>query len=147
MSITPAHSQPEEIHLLRHYQAHHTRAGDPYYKYFQATKRKLKEGGLYVCALAALEAADCEGGMTLHHAGVEYASQNSIDLGKLNVLLGLTMSAEQFRIYVESPGNLEVLCEGHHLQGHRFSVHQVPHADWEAVRTHAAGMVPVEVVR
>ena len=145
-AITPAHDQSEVIHLLRHYEAHHTRAGDPYYKYFTATKRKLKAAGLYKCAIAATEPQDCGGILTLHHAGIEYATQNSIDLDKLNQLLGLKMTPEQFKVYVESPGNLEVLCTDHHLQGHPFSVHQIPHGDWEAVRTHAAGMIPVEVV-
>jgi hypothetical protein len=144
---TPAHDQQETIHLLRHYEAHHPRKGDPYYPLFEKAKRKIKAQGQWKCALAVLESGDCSGPLTLHHAGIEYATQNSIDLAKINALLGLDLDLDGFRQWVEEIGNLEVLCTGHHLQGHPFSVHQIPHADWDAVRTHAAGKIPVQVVK
>lgn len=144
MTITPAHDQRETINLLRHYEAHHTRKGDPEYPLFEKAKRKIKAQGVWKCAIAT---ADCAGPLSLHHASIEFAYQNEVDLDKINALLGLHLDLDGFRQWVEQPGNLEVLCRDHHLPGQRFAVHSIPHADWTILRVRIDGLVPVEVVK
>lgn len=137
-----AHEVHETIHLLRRWSPHHTRKGDPYYPLFEAAKRKIKAAGLWKCAISN---ADCAGPLTLHHEYVEFADQNSVDVDQLNTLLGLHLQGDEFQKWIESPGNLEVLCTQHHLPGQRFAVHTIPSADWTLVRVHSKGIIPVEV--
>lgn len=140
----PAHSQSETVHLLRHYEAHHPRAGDPNYHLFEQAKARIKAAGLWKCVI---DNEDCSGEPTLHHSAVEFAYANSVDISRLNRLLGLHLTDASFAKWIEGVGNLEVLCAAHHLPGQRFAIHSIPAADWDIVRAHKAGMVPVEVVK
>ena len=142
MSDVPAHEQTETIHLRRHYTPHHSRRGDPDYPLFEKAKRRLKKLGLWHCIIGN---EDCKGYPTLHHSLIEFAYGPSVDLDRINTLLGLHLDATSFKVFIEQPGNLEVLCQQHHLPGQRFAVHDIPHADWTIVRVHKAGLVPVEV--
>lgn len=142
-AVVPAHDQAETIHLKRHYEAHHTRQGDPEYHLFEAAKKRLKEQGLWKCVIGN---ADCSGEISLHHSDVEFSYSPSVDLNALNRALGLHLSDADFAKWIEEPGNLEPLCMVHHLPGQRFAVHSIPYADWTIVRTHKVGTVPVEVV-
>ncbi len=133
----------QTIHLRRHYEAHHPRSSDPNYRLFEQAKARLKAQGLWKCVIGN---ADCAGEITLHHSVVEFAYQNSIELPALDKLLGLDLNDDEFAKWIEGVGNLEVLCAQHHLPGQRFAIHDIPAADWDIVRAHKAGTVPVEVV-
>lgn len=139
----PAHDQSETIHLRRHYEAHHPRKGDPNYHLFEEAKARIKAAGLWKCAIGN---EDCAGEITMHHSHVEFAYGPSVDVNRLNKLLGLHLNDASFARWIEQPGNLEVLCANHHLPGHRFAIHSIPAADWDIVRVHKQGEVPVEVV-
>jgi hypothetical protein len=39
---------------------------------------------------------------------------------------------EEFQAWIESPGNLEVLCEAHHRT--TFGIHAIPDPLWQAIR-------------
>ncbi len=140
----PAHDQAETIHLQRHYEPHHARQGDPEWPLFQKAKRRIKKLGLWKCII---DNEDCKGYPTLHHALIEFSYEPEVDLDRLNQLLGMHLDDAAFHRYVVDPGQLEVLCQNHHLPGWRFAAHSIPHADWTIVRVHRAGLVPVEVVR
>lgn len=142
-SIVPAHDSTETIHLRRHYEAHHPREGDPNYHLFEEAKARIKAAGKWHCVI---DNEDCGGEVTLHHSHVEFAYANSIDVDKLNELLGLHLTDDEFAQWIEEPGNLEVLCSQHHLPGQRFAIHSIPAADWDIVRAHKDGTVPVEVI-
>ena len=141
--ITPAHDQSETIHLTRHYEAHHPRKGDPNYHLFEEAKARLKRQGLWKCVIGN---EDCKGEITCHHSAIEFAYQNSVDVQRLDKLLGLHLTDASFAKWIEGVGNLEVLCAQHHLPGQRFAIHSIPAADWDIVRAHKVGLVPVEVV-
>lgn len=141
--LVPAHDQAQTVHLLRHYEPHHARKGDPNYHLFEEAKARLKAAGKWHCVIGN---EDCGGETTLHHSHAEFAYGPSVDVDRLNELLGLHLTDDEFARWIEEPGNLEVLCANHHLPGHRFAIHDIPAADWDIVRVHKKGLVPVEVV-
>ena len=140
MTDTPAHDQRQVIHLLRHYEPHHPRQGDPYYHLFEQAKARLKRMGLWKCVI---NNEDCGGETTLHHSHIEFAYGPMVDLQRLNKLLGLHLDDEQYLKFIEEPSNLEVLCRNHHLPGGTVPIHEIPAADWDIVRVHKVGMAPV----
>ena len=142
MTDVPAHDQRQVIHLLRHYEPHHPRQGDPNYHLFEEAKTRLKRQGLWKCIIAN---EDCGGETTLHHSIVEFAYGPMVDLDRLNALLGLHLDDASFQLFIEEVGNLEVLCANHHLPGNKVPIHDIPAADWDIVRAHKPGMNPVQV--
>ena len=140
MTDVPAHTQTGTIHLLRHYPEHEPRAGDPNYPAFEHVRARLKAQGLLRCAVGN---EDCSGGIQLHHSHVEYAYLNAIDVIALDYALGLDLTDDGLAAWIESPGNLEALCQAHHVG--ILGVHCIPTADWDVVRAHKAGVLPVEV--
>jgi hypothetical protein len=140
MSNTPAHKQTQTIRLLRAYPSHEPRAQDPNYAEFEQVRARLKAQGLLKCIV---NNADCSGGPQLHHTHVEFAYQNAVDVPTLDKLLGLSLTDADFAQWVESPGNLEVLCEAHHVG--ILGIHMIPTADWDIVRVHLPGFNPVQV--
>ena len=140
MKETPAHTQTQSIRLLRAYPAHEPRADDPHYAEFEAVRRRLKQQGLLKCII---NNEDCSGGPQLHHTHIEFAYQNAVNVTLLDALLGLSLTDADFDQWVESPGNLEVLCEAHHVG--LLGIHMIPSADWDIVRVHVPGFHPVQV--
>lgn len=140
MTDTPAHKQTQTIRLLRAYPSHEPRAQDPNYAEFEQVRARLKAQGLLKCIV---NNADCSGGPQLHHTHVEFAYQNAVDVPTLDKLLGLSLTDADFAQWVESPGNLEVLCEAHHVG--ILGIHMIPAADWDIVRVHLPGFNPVQV--
>jgi hypothetical protein len=136
----PAHTQTGTIHLLRHYPEHEPRAGDPNYPAFEHVRARLKAQGLLRCAVGN---EDCAGGIQLHHSHLEFAYLNAVDVVALDYALGLDLTDDQLAAWCESPGNLEPLCQAHHVG--ILGVHCIPTADWDVVRAHKAGVLPVEV--
>ncbi len=136
--MVDAHDQKTTIHLLEHIPAHDARSDDPHYAVFEAAKARIKKLRLNVCAIP-----DCTfpGPMELHHDKVEFSEQNGIDLAKFNQFFGLHLTDdEEFKNFIEGPGNLEVLCPTHHRT--RLGVHVLPGPFWNALRVWKTGYAP-----
>jgi hypothetical protein len=128
--VTEAHDQRLTLHLVTHVPAHEPREDDPHYHLFEQVKARMKRQGLWQCVI---NDDYCGGNVELHHAHIEYSQANSADLDKVNQALGLHLdSDEDFQRWIESPGNLEPLCEVHHRT--HFGVHVIPGPLWEPLR-------------
>jgi len=133
--VTAAHDQLMTLHLKQHVEAHEPREDDPHYHLFEQAKARLKRQGLWKCVI---NDDLCDGGPELHHSHVEFSEIGSTDPGKVSRALGLHFeSDEDFQVWAESPGNLEVLCAAHHRT--RYGIHVLPEPLWQAVRFKKAG--------
>jgi len=133
--VTAAHDQLMTLHLKQHVEAHEPREDDPHYHLFEQAKARLKKQGLWKCVI---DDDLCDGGPELHHSHVEFSEIGSTDPGKVSRALGLHLeSDEDFQVWAESPGNLEVLCAAHHRT--RYGIHVLPEPLWQAVRFKKAG--------
>ena len=141
--MTAAHDQLMTLHLKQHVEAHEPREDDPHYHLFEQAKARLKKQGLWKCII---DDDLCDGGPELHHSHVEFSEIGSTDPGKVSRALGLHFeSDEDFQVWAESPGNLEVLCAAHHRT--RYGIHVLPEPLWQAVRFKKAGaQAPAEFV-
>jgi hypothetical protein len=118
------------LHLVTHVPEHEPREDDPHYHLFEQCKARMKRQGLWKCVI---NDDYCGGNVELHHAHIEYSQTNSTDLGKINEALGLHLTSdEDFQKWIESPGNLEPLCEVHHRT--HFGIHVIPGPLWEPLR-------------
>jgi hypothetical protein len=133
--VTAAHDQRLTLHLVTHVPEHEPREDDPHYHLFEQAKARLKRQGLWKCAI---DDDLCSGGPQLHHSHVEFSQINNTDPARVQKLLGLHFTDDaDFQAWVESPGNLEVLCAAHHIS--HFGVHVIPAALWEALRFRKLG--------
>jgi len=133
--VTAAHEQRETIHILAHVPEHAPREQDPHYHLFEQAKARLKRQGLWKCAIGD---DLCGGGLELHHSHVEFSQVNAVDPARIEKALGLHFADDEaFQAWIESPGNLEVLCVNHHRT--HYGVHVIPSALWETLRWHRAG--------
>jgi hypothetical protein len=141
MTDVPAHNKNVDIRFIEAYPAHPTRATDPHYAAFTAAKKRMKAQGLYKCNVSSnyhwgiLEA---------HHDKLEFSHINQTDLAKFDELYGLNMTDEEFQAFVEGPGNLEVLCQLHHVG--QEGVHSLPTPLWNALRVAKDGENIVSVI-
>jgi hypothetical protein len=138
-----AHDQMMTLHLRQHVEAHEPRESDPHYHLFEQAKARLKRQGLWKCVV---DDELCDGVPELHHSFVEFSEIGSVDPHKIERALGLHFdSDEDFQVWAESPGNLEVLCSAHHRT--HFGIHVLPEPLWQAVRFKRAGAAaPAELV-
>lgn len=128
--MTAAHDQLLTLHIRQHVEEHAPREHDPHYHLFETAKRRLKEQGLWKCVI---NDELCSGEPELHHSVIEFSEANAVDPEKVGRALGLHFdSDEAFQEWIESPGNLEVLCEAHHRRG--YGIHVLPEPLWQAVR-------------
>lgn len=133
--MTAAHDQTMTLHIVSHIPDHAPREDDPHYHLFERAKARIKRQGLWTCAIGD---DLCSGQLELHHSHVEFSQINSVDPEKIERVLGLHFQDDAaFQAWVESPGNLEVLCVAHHRT--HYGIHVVPGALWEALRWHRAG--------
>jgi hypothetical protein len=133
--VTAAHQQALTLHMLTHIPRHHPREEDPHYHLFEQAKARLKRQGLWKCII---DDDLCEGQPELHHTHVEFSQINQVDPKAVEKHLGLHFETdEDFQEWVESPGNLEVLCENHHRA--HYGIHVIPGPLWDAVRYHKKG--------
>lgn len=133
--VVRAHDQMLTLHLSQHVEDHAPREEDPHYHLFEAAKRRLKQQGLWKCIV---NDELCGGQPELHHSHIEFSEIGSTDPHKVEQLLGLHFDTdEDFQQWVESPGNLEVLCSNHHRT--RYGIHVLPEPLWQAVRFHKDG--------
>jgi len=136
--MTEAHDQRLTLHLLTHVPAHEPREDDPHYHLFEQVRARMKRQGLLKCAI---NDHYCGGNVELHHSHVEFSQANGVDLNKINKALGLDLDDdEEFYEWINSPGNLEPLCEVHHRT--HFGVHVIPGPLWEPLRYRAYNAKP-----
>jgi hypothetical protein len=136
--MTAEHDQPLTLHILTHIPEHAPRQGDPHYNLFEQAKARIKKQGLWQCAI---NDDLCGGQLELHHSHVEFSQANAVDPNKIAAAFGLHFETdEDFQQWIESPGNLEVLCANHHRT--HYGVHVIPSALWETLRWHRAGTKP-----
>jgi hypothetical protein len=128
----------ETLHVVASIPDHAPREGDPHYHLFEQAKARLKKLGLWKCVL---DDHYCMGVPELHHSHLEFSQINASDYEKVNEALGLHLASDEaFQNWCESPGNLEVLCSGHHRTA--FGVHSLPGPLWEPMRFRKAGLGP-----
>jgi hypothetical protein len=133
--ITAEHDQMMTIHVETHVPDHAPREDDPHYHLFEQAKARLKRQGLWKCMISD---DLCGGEPELHHTFIEFSQINEVDPKKVQEALGLHFdSDEAFQQWAESPGNLEVLCSGHHRA--HYGIHVIPGPLWEAIRFRLPG--------
>ena len=133
--VTAAHDQMMTIHVETHVPDHAPREDDPHYHLFEQAKARLKRQGLWKCIIAD---ELCGGEPELHHTYIEFSQINEVDPKKVQESLGLHFdNDEEFQVWAESPGNLEVLCANHHRT--HYGIHVIPGPLWEALRFRMVG--------
>lgn len=144
--MTEAHQQAEVHHYIVNFPEHGPRAGDPHYRDFDAYHRRTRDTarcyvgqriGFGDCqdaqrrpCPAPADASMPQRGLELHHAHIEFAVQNGIDLKALEVDYPGVSNPDEVGAWVESGANFRWLCAWHH----RFEAgaHTASHSDWEA---------------
>jgi len=140
--MTEAHSEHLAIHLITNVPSHEPRETDPHYHLFNQAKARIKRQGLWKCII---DDDLCSGTPELHHSYVEFSQINNTDPKRIEKAFGLHFeSDEDFQEWIESPGNLEVLCTAHHRT--RFGIHEIPGPLWEAIRFRNANSSPAAEV-
>lgn len=131
MTDTPAHDQKVTHTYTIHYPEHEPREQDPHYKDFHEYRQRTKDTAKCAVGLHRNDFSECKGGLELHHAHIEFAVQNAIDLTWLEVDYPGVGNPDEVGAWVESAENLEWLCENHHrgIDG----VHVLTSSDFEAV--------------
>jgi hypothetical protein len=124
------HDQPTTHHYLLHYPEHPARADDPHYVDFEAYRRRTVATAKCALGLHREDYSECSGGLELHHAHVEFALQNGVDLSWLEKDYPGISDPATVGAWVESADNLMWLCEFHH-RGHG-GVHVSSASDYEA---------------
>jgi hypothetical protein len=136
--VTEAHDQRMTVHILTHVPEHQPRENDPHYHLFNQAKARMKRQGLWKCAI---NDDYCGGNIELHHSHIEFSQVGSEDLKRVNDAFGLHLDKdEDFQNWIESPGNLEALCEVHHRT--HYGVHVLPGPLWEPLRYRKANAKP-----
>jgi hypothetical protein len=136
--VTEAHDQRMTVHILTHVPEHQPRETDPHYHLFIAAKARMKRQGLWRCAI---NDDYCGGNIELHHSHIEFSQVGGSDLDKVNEAFGLHLDDDNdFQEWIESPGNLEPLCEVHHRT--HYGVHVIPGPLWEPLRYRKAQAKP-----
>lgn len=133
--MTPAHSQTFTHTYVMHYPAHEPRQDDPNYVDFEAYRKAHIATARCVIGAHRNDFSECSSGDTnkgleLHHAHIEFALQNGIDLKWLEVDYPGVSDREHVGAWVESGANLVFLCEFHH-RGHG-GAHVATASDYEA---------------
>jgi hypothetical protein len=117
--LIEAHLQAVTRHYTVRYPAHEPRARDPHGRDFHAWKRHRKTAGTWTCDFAVEhrggDTSECDLTRPLeaHHRLVELALLNSIDLALLERDFP-GISANSVGAWINSDGNLQLLCVAHH---------------------------------
>jgi hypothetical protein len=127
---TPAHTQKFIHTYLVHYPDHEPRDEDPHYKDFEAYRQRTKATAVCDFGRRCGDFSMCEGEMELHHAHIEFAVQNAIDLTLLERDYPGVSNPDEVGAWTESAPNLLWLCEAHHRGA--GGVHNASSSDYEA---------------
>jgi hypothetical protein len=128
--MTNEHAQAITNHYIVHFPDHAPRESDPHYKDFNAYRERTKATA--TCAIGGHRAdlSDCNGGLELHHAHIEFSLQNAVDLTWLEKDYPGVSNPEEVGAWVESADNLMWLCEKHHRGA--GGIHHASASDFEA---------------
>jgi hypothetical protein len=136
---TPAHDQTFTHSYVVHYPAHEPREDDPNYVDFAAYRKGHVADAKCAFGVARDDFSDCDPGpdswphgLELHHAHIEFAMQNAVDLTLLEHVYPGVSDPTKVGAWVESGENLMFLCVFHH-RGHG-GVHVSTSSDYEAQR-------------
>jgi hypothetical protein len=142
-ALTAAHTSTETFHLEYEFPAHAPRETDSHYHLFHAACERIRRLGRWKCWI---DNADCdkEAPLEAHHAVVEFSLSGDVDVQKFASLypeFGV-VDDETFLSFVESEGNLTILCPFHHrgIAG----IHTVHYSAWLVQRFMRAGIRPPE---
>jgi hypothetical protein len=127
---TPAHNQGITHRYTVNYPEHAPRKSDRHFIDFNAYRRRTKASATCAKGLEHHDFSECRGGLELHHAHVEFALQNGVDLKWLESKYPGISDPNSVGAWVESAENLVWLCEWHH-RGHG-GVHVASSSDYEA---------------
>jgi 3-methyladenine DNA glycosylase/8-oxoguanine DNA glycosylase len=128
--MTDAHKEQLNLSLVVSTPEHEPRESDPHYKLFNQAKARIKKQGLWKCII---NDDLCSGEPELHHSHIEFSQINNMDEKKIEEAFGLHFTNdEEFQEWIESPGNLEVLCTSHHRT--LYGIHAIPDPLWQAIR-------------
>jgi len=128
--MTAAHEGVSSHRYTVHYPPHPARKDDPHYVDFEAYRRRTKATAQCANGVHRDDFSECRGELELHHAHVEFALQNGVDLRWLEADYPGISDPATVGAWVESAANLEWLCEFHH-RGHG-GVHVATSSDYEA---------------
>ena len=125
-----AHDQVTTNNYIVHYPAHPERTSDPHYRDFDAYRKATQATA--VCAIGGhrQDFSECDGGLELHHAHIEFSLQNGVDLKWLEVDYPGVSNPDEVGKWVESAENLMWLCEKHHRGV--GGIHHASASDYEA---------------
>jgi len=132
MTDVAAHTQSEAHKYVMHYPAHPARTADPHYVDFEAYRARTKATAACAVGQHRNDFSECslDKPLELHHAHVEFALQNGVDLSWLERDYPGISDPSSVGAWVESAQNLLWLCEFHH-RGHG-GVHVASASDYEA---------------
>jgi hypothetical protein len=137
-----AHDVPQTHRYVVHYPDHFPRSSDPHYVDFEHYHRTHRLDarcytgeriGFGECKTStgttSVIAAGVQTGLELHHAHIEFAVQNGVDLVALEVDYPGVSNPDEVGAWVESGANFRFLCSFHHRMS--AGAHTASHSDWE----------------
>lgn len=141
-----AHDGIQTHHYLVHFPPHPARTSDPHYKDFDAYhKANRPTARCYVGERVGFgDCKDDQGnpcpvvdgqpqpGLELHHAHIEFALQQGVNLAALEVDYPGVSDPDSVGAWIESGANFRWLCVFHHRGA--AGAHTAAHADWEAAQ-------------
>jgi hypothetical protein len=135
--VVAAHVQKVSHQYTVRYPDHTPREADPNYVDFNHLHREWKKDpDKWQCAIGKHRGdfSECslDKPLELHHAHIEFALMNDVNLEWLEHDYPGISNPEQLGAWVESADNLVVLCEFHH-RGHA-GVHVASASDYEGVK-------------
>ena len=128
--MTNAHDQKISNLYVVHYPPHEPRENDPHYKDFNAYRKRTKDTAVCAIGGACKDFSECDGGLELHHAHIEFSLQNGVDLKWLEIDYPGISNPEEVGAWIESAQNLEWICEKHHRGV--GGIHHASASDFEA---------------
>src|SRR5690348_11354893 len=102
--MTDQHDQVVTHRYVVHYPDHAPRAGDPHYRDFEAYRRRTRAHARCRFAIDAGDDADCDltAPLELHHAHIEFALVNAVDLRRLEHAYPGVSDPDEVGAWVES---------------------------------------------
>lgn len=142
--MVDAHDGAITHHYLVHFPPHPARQDDPHYRDFDHYHKKTRPTArCYVGERIGFKfcrdehgkplTMDDDGqmsGLELHHAHIEFALQQGVDLKALEEDYPGVSNPDEVGEWVESAANFRWLCVFHHRGA--GGAHTAAHADWEA---------------
>jgi hypothetical protein len=128
--MTKAHDQVVTHRYTLHYPDHPARKDDPHYRDFDHYRKAHVATARCAMAVQHGDDSECEGGIELHHAHVEFALQNGVDLAWLEKDYPGISNPDEVGAWVESGANLVFYCAFHHRGP--GGIHVASASDFEA---------------